>query len=297
MKKIILLAAALLAGSSDFGQGAGQGADSSAQAAKEAAAASKKSGGKQAAQKEWAFGDNEKLTLRVSWSAKLFPDTDVATVGLNITRRGAQHFEIYANGKTYSAVKWIFELDDHYRTTIDAATLRPVVAKTSLNEGSYRFESNMAFDWKQMVVNSTWRNLKNPNDSHKTMPLSARSYDALSLFYNMRNTDEADFRPGVRQPLDLVLEDAIRRIYFRFIGHEQVTIKKVGTFKALRFACQLVTIEGDDRLKEGSEFTMWISDDANRIPLRIESPVRVGSISARLTGFSGLKYPLESKIK
>jgi sugar phosphate permease len=48
---------------------------------------------------------------------------------------------------------------------------------------------------------------------------------------------------------------------------------------------------------DGTVFTLWISDDRNKIPLSIESPVRIGSIQAYIYDFKGLKYPLESLIK
>ncbi|MDE7005558.1 MAG: DUF3108 domain-containing protein, partial [Alistipes sp.] len=48
---------------------------------------------------------------------------------------------------------------------------------------------------------------------------------------------------------------------------------------------------------DGTVFTIWISDDENKIPLYIESPVRVGSINAYISGYKNLKYPLESLIK
>ena len=38
---------------------------------------------------------------------------------------------------------------------------------------------------------------------------------------------------------------------------------------------------------DGSEFTLWISDDQNKIPLYIESPIRVGSIQAYITAYKG----------
>ena len=38
-------------------------------------------------------------------------------------------------------------------------------------------------------------------------------------------------------------------------------------------------------------------DDENKIPLYIESPVRVGSINAYISGYKGLKYPMTSLIK
>mgnify|MGYP002735142053 CR=1 FL=1 len=94
----------------------------------------------------------------------------------------------------------------------------------------------------------------------------------------------------------MVLEDTVRRINYRYIGREEKRIRNQGKFKALRFECQLGTTEGYS-FTDGTIFTLWISDDRNKIPLSIESPVRIGSIQAYIYRFKGLKYPLESRIK
>jgi hypothetical protein len=43
--------------------------------------------------------------------------------------------------------------------------------------------------------------------------------------------------------------------------------------------------------------TVWVSDDANHIPLRIESPIVVGSVKVDMMGYDNLRYPLTSLIK
>ena len=70
----------------------------------------------------------------------------------------------------------------------------------------------------------------------------------------------------------------------------------MGRFKTLKFECQLGTTEGFS-FTDGTIFTIWISDDANKIPLYIESPVKVGSIQAYISGYKDLKYPLTSRTK
>ena len=83
---------------------------------------------------------------------------------------------------------------------------------------------------------------------------------------------------------------------YRFINRETKKIRNMGKFKTLKFECQLGTTEGFS-FTDGTVFTLWISDDENKIPLYIESPVRVGSINAYISGYKGLKYPMTSLIK
>ena len=73
-------------------------------------------------------------------------------------------------------------------------------------------------------------------------------------------------------------------------------IRNVGKFHTLKFACQIGTSESFS-FTDGSEFFIWLSDDENKIPLHLESPIRVGSVNAYITGYKGLRYPLTSKIR
>ncbi|RYD61113.1 MAG: DUF3108 domain-containing protein [Verrucomicrobiaceae bacterium] len=40
--------------------------------------------------------------------------------------------------------------------------------------------------------------------------------------------------------------------------------------------------------------TVWVSNDANKIPVRIESPISVGSVKVDMMGYKNLRYPLSS---
>ncbi|MCH7974910.1 MAG: DUF3108 domain-containing protein [Bacteroidetes bacterium] len=42
---------------------------------------------------------------------------------------------------------------------------------------------------------------------------------------------------------------------------------------------------------------VWVTDDRNTIPIRVETPIIVGSIKADLISYSGLRGELTSKIK
>ena len=120
--------------------------------------------------------------------------------------------------------------------------------------------------------------------------------DAISLFFNMRTASAEDFQQGEIGTLEMLLEDTVRRINYRYLGREVKKIRNMGKFRALKFECQLGSSEGYS-FTDGSVFTMWISDDENKIPLAIESPVRIGSVNAYIYRLKGLKYPLKSRLK
>jgi hypothetical protein len=46
----------------------------------------------------------------------------------------------------------------------------------------------------------------------------------------------------------------------------------------------------------GEKMSVWVSDDANHVPLRIESPITVGSVKVDMMQYKNLRYPLSSMI-
>jgi hypothetical protein len=40
---------------------------------------------------------------------------------------------------------------------------------------------------------------------------------------------------------------------------------------------------------------MWISNDSNRIPLKVEAELLLGSVDLDMVGYESLKYPISFK--
>lgn len=245
-----------------------------------------------------AFGDGEKLVYAVNYKVGIV-NTDVAEVTFSTKKtqlNGREVFRITATALTHPFYKWFFDLHDTYVSHLDANTLEPIDLKVELIESRYRFSSYQKYDWVNMVVNSSWRNHnKSDTFTQNTMPLRQGSADAIAAFFNLRSVDISTFEPGVPRELYLVLEDTVRRMHYTFIGRETKTVRGVGKFKTLRFKVQIVTSTGES-FKDGSEFHLWISDDRNRIPIHVETPIRVGSVRVSLLRYENLKCPLDSKL-
>jgi hypothetical protein len=76
------------------------------------------------------------------------------------------------------------------------------------------------------------------------------------------------------------------------MGKERITTK-YGTFNTIKITPLLIKgtiFEG------GEKMIVWVSDDANHVPVRIESPILVGSIKVDLMGFDNLKNPMTALV-
>lgn len=244
------------------------------------------------------YHPGEVLDYRVSYRAKMFPNTEIGAVQIATSEEefeGKPCYKVIGEGRTLPTYRWFFNLVDIYTVHVDPDSLRPVHFRSDLHEGDYTFRSTYRYDWEQMRVHTRWQSRQRPI-REKELPLTSESMDAISLFFSLRSAEAEQFRAGEPRTLQMVLQDTVRHLHFRFLGREEKKIRNLGRFRTLKFDCQLGTSEGFS-FTDGTVFTIWISDDENKIPLYLESPVRIGSINAYLSGYKGLKYPLKSRIK
>ena len=244
------------------------------------------------------YHPGEELYYRVSYKAKMFPNTEMGTVEVRTSEdrsNGKTFYKVVGIGRTLPTYRWFYNLEDIYTVWIDTASMRPVRFVSDLHEGDYTFQSQYTYNWPDSTVHTRWQSRKRPFQE-KDIPLTSESMDAISLFFNLRTAEAEDFDTREPGTLQMVLQDTIKILHYRYLGRENKKIRNVGKFKALKFECQLGTTEGYS-FTDGTIFTLWISDDRNKIPLYIESPVKVGSIQAYISKYKGLKYPLESLIR
>ena len=77
----------------------------------------------------------------------------------------------------------------------------------------------------------------------------------------------------------------------KYLGNEVID-SKFGKIECLKF---IPMVQSGRIFKEQESVTIWISNDKNRIPIRVQADVIVGSIKADLDNFKNLKYPFKIK--
>lgn len=244
-----------------------------------------------------AFDAGEELSYTASYDAKLL-STDVADIVFRTTNesyKGTSCHLVEARATTRPFFSFFFKMDDTYRTWMTRSELRPLYSDMELREGSYRFKANVAFDWNKLKAHSTGHNLKrSPYSKH--MALRAQSYDPIAMFFNLRNRDIGAEATGFSETVDVLLTDTIVSIRYRYVGREIIETPALGKVRCLKIQCELATIDGES-FPEGSAFFMWLSDDKNRIPIYLETPIRVGRVIAVLNSFKNLANPFTAQIK
>ncbi len=191
---------------------------------------------------------------------------------------GRPVFHITGSGRSNAKYDWIFKVRDVYETYIDTMTMQPLLFSRDVHEGSTRKKELVHFDHEKQTATTDQKIFK--------FPLCTQ--DVLSAVYLARNLDFKKYKKGDKIPFTMFLENEVHNLYIRFMGYETVETR-YGKFKAIKFKPLLM--EGTI-FSGGEKMTVWVTDDGNRIPVRIESQILIGSIKVDMMKYKGLRYPL-----
>lgn len=231
---------------------------------------------------ESSFKENEYISFKIKYLS-----FNTSTASLKITKENLNNKPVYhikGVGKSSKFLSFFFKIEDYYETYIDTETYKPYRFVRNINEGGYTKDIVIDFDHQnnKATVN---------NKKHKTVKVfdtKPNVHDLVSSFYFLRNIiDTQNLKKGDEESLSMFFDNENYNFKLRFLGRE--TLKtKYGKKQCLIFR---PLVMADRVFKEEESLTVWISDDQNKIPVKIEADLAVGSLTANLSEYSGLKYP------
>lgn len=232
-----------------------------------------------------AFQVNEEVTFTVYYSvAGVYVNAGTATFTSKLEKiNNRPVYHVTGEGKTNSSYDWIYRVRDKYETYIDTATMQPLKFVRNVNEGGYKIYQNITFNKTANTAITTNGVFKVP----------ACVQDVVSAMYYARNIDFSKLRPEDKIPFSMFLDNEVYNMYIRYVGKEEIKTR-YGKFRAIKIKPLLLK----GQIFEGGEnMTVWVTDDANRIPVRIESPLVVGKVKIDMMSHSNLRHPLTSLVK
>ena len=229
-----------------------------------------------------AWKPGEKINYTVFYSVMgLYVNAGTAS----FTTSSAVHedrnvYHVVGEGRTNPSYDWIFKVRDRYETFIDQESKKPVKFIRNVHEGNYKRYEEVVFDHGEKAAVTKKGIYKIPNEVQ----------DVVSSLYYARNLDYDKFKPNDKIHFNMFLGDEVYDMYIRYVGKE--TIKtKFGTYRAIKLKPLLIK---GNVFEGGEKMTVWVTDDANHIPVRIESDLSVGKVKVDLNNHKNLKYPLTS---
>ncbi len=201
-------------------------------------------------------------------------------------------FRLSVEGKSDRSFDAFYKVRDTLISYVDPETLIPIRAYKYAHEDKWHGVDDFSFrkDGNRWRVATRLMRKK----AWKPMTISYTQncgFDILTSIYRMRCLASPEFyKPGKKQELYVRLDDGEYHLSLTYVGKEKIKLHNVGYYNAHAFTITLV--EGKV-FKRGDVLKLWISDDKNRIPLLIESPIRVGTVKAILKTAEKTAYPLQ----
>lgn len=229
------------------------------------------------------FVSGETLTFKVFYALGFYVSAGEAVFTVNLEHMNNKAvYHITADGKTFGFYDSFFKVRDKYESFVDTATLQPLKFIRNVYEGGYKKYENVSFNKSTNTAVSTEGTVKVPNCIQ----------DVISSVYYIRNIDFNKYKIDDKIPFSMYVGNEVFNLYIRYLGKEVVKTRK-GKFNAIKFKPLLLK---GNIFEGGEKMTIWVSDDANHLPLRVESPISVGSIKIDMMDSKNLRYPLTSQL-
>jgi len=117
-------------------------------------------------------------------------------------------------------------------------------------------------------------------------------YDMMSVYLRARNFDASKLKKGDNIPLPIADGVGIVNSWLKFNGTTTLKMKNSGD----KYRCLVFSFIERLKGKNHELIRFYITDDKNHLPVRLDMFLSFGSAKAYLTGFKGLRNPMESKV-
>jgi hypothetical protein len=229
-----------------------------------------------------SFGPGEHIEYRVHYGIINAAEARVDVAPSLYSVNGRPCYQVNVFGRTTGAFDLVTKVRDTWRSYIDTAAILPQKFYTNIQENSYRKEENMTFNHAANTVKAEERTEKDlfkvPDNVH----------DVVSSYYFLRTIDFNKVGVGNVIELPAFYDDVVYNMKVKYRGKEAIKTKfgKINVIKLSPILSSNGFFKGEDSL------LMWVTDDANKVPVKVQVELSIGSLDMDIKSYSGLKQPL-----
>lgn len=228
------------------------------------------------------FKEGEVLSYKLKYGFFTAATATIKVLPTDIKFDSKPTFHLLAEGNTSGSFDIFYKVRNRYDSYIDKEDYTPYLYTENIRENRYRRSDKVRFyqDEKKVVgKKGTFRSAV------------SQTFDLVSAYYFTRNLDLKGIKVGDKFTINYFLDDEVTPLTIEYFGKE--TIKTdLGKIRCLKFS---PSIKPGRIFKKDSRMYLWISDDANRIPVKAQAEVVVGSINMEISSAEGLLRPLQTE--
>ncbi|WP_298516829.1 DUF3108 domain-containing protein [uncultured Kordia sp.] len=232
------------------------------------------------------FANGEKLVYTASYKMSGFL-TDLAQVSMETSEvktssNTLYHFKCRAN--TFRKYDFFFKIRDVYESYVSTSSLLPALYKRDIQEGSYKKKMKYVYNQKKKVIKSEQTKRRRDGTDwvvNENFSFSNGAMDVISTLYNVRNLPIENAAAGDSKVFKIIFDKEEIPITVKYVGKSTIDAGSLGQKECYK----LKIITNGDFLKSA---TLWMTADANKVPVKAEFTIPIGSGMLQLTKASGL---------
>lgn len=204
-----------------------------------------------------------------------------ATAEVRFSRAGEDRCQVEGSGRTIGLARALWRYDVNYRALASATDLRPIESNQT---DAYRAKKITT----HLVFNSTGvRRARSETPPPSSGQTKSKDWDFPNLFDLQTSVLYLRSQPLQPQSVYRLVVYPATNAYLAtatILGREKLSVR-AGSYNAIEIDLQLQRIGKNLDLQPHRKFrraTIWVSDDPDRLVLRIEAQVFIGTVFAEL---------------
>ncbi|MCG3113622.1 MAG: DUF3108 domain-containing protein [Candidatus Manganitrophus sp. SB1] len=217
-----------------------------------------------------SFGPGERLTYDITYfGAKA--GIAVMEVMEKTRLKGREVYHIVSTAQSNDFVSLFYPVDDRVESYIDVEGFYSHFIKVKQHQGKRRREKVISFDQTQH------RAVQFKNNKEKVFEVPPQVQDSLSSLYFFRVKNTIDVGRSVF--IDVHESEKNWVLEIRGLARERVTTP-VGTFNTIKVQAK---VQYEGLFMDKGDVFIWFSEDEKRIPVMMQSKIKIGTITAVLS--------------
>lgn len=237
-----------------------------------------------------AIGLNEKLTFTASYNMSGIL-TDLAQVTMEtseVKTSKSTLLRLKCAATTYSKWDNFFKIRDLYESYVSPTTLRPYLYKRDINEGGYYKFMQYKYSHKSNTVESLKRKKRSNGttyEENKKITIGSSTIDIVTTIYQLRNLDLSKATVGKNYSFTVLFDNIEYKMSATYKGKETISTG-LGKKECHKLA---IGINNSKVLQGTNANLIWLTADANKIPVYATFKIPVGNGELKIKSASGLK--------
>jgi len=188
---------------------------------------------------------------------------------------GRKCYKIDVYGRSIGMFDLFLRIRDNWGTYLDTSAIFSHKFYRKIEEGKYRKHEVVDFDQEKNEASVL------TYDRHKEIWKPAEKFevpsnvqDLVSGYYYLRTLDFASMQVGDTINIDAFFDDEVYDFNVRYIGKDLLKTKlgKINSIMLSPIMPENSLFDGENSIK------VWISDDRNKVPLKIKAEMFVGAV-------------------